>query len=285
MTPRLSSYQGLSLGGFHRLAYWEWGPREAERTLVCVHGLTRQGRDFDVLARTFARKGYRVICPDLVGRGQSGWLAQPAGYTLLQYGADRNALVARLDVEEIDLVGNSLGGLIGMMLAAQPGTPIRRLVLNDVGPFIPGTALRRLGVYLNAPAPRFADLAAAERYIRTTLAPFGALTDDQWRHLAEHSVRPDGAGGFLRHHDPEIAQAYRPWRLGSIMMWYLWDKVHCPALILRGAESDFLPASTAQEMSWRGPGAELIEFEGIGHLPALMIQDQIEPIVRFLEKD
>jgi pimeloyl-ACP methyl ester carboxylesterase len=285
MTPRLASYQGLSLGGFHRLAYWEWGPREAERTLVCIHGLTRQGRDFDVLARTFARRGYRVVCPDLVGRGQSGWLAQPAGYTLLQYGADMNALFARLDVEEVDLVGNSLGGLVGMMLAAQPGMPIRRLVLNDIGPFIPGSALRRLGVYLNAPEPRFADLAAAERYIRTTLAPFGALTDDQWRHLAEHSVRPDGTRGFLRHHDPEIAQAYRPWRLGSIMMWYLWDKVHCPALILRGAESDFLPVSTAQEMSWRGPGAELIEFEGIGHLPALMTQDQIEPIVRFLEKD
>jgi pimeloyl-ACP methyl ester carboxylesterase len=285
MTPRLASYRGLSLGGFHRLAYWEWGPQDAERTLVCVHGLTRQGRDFDVLARTFARKGYRVICPDLVGRGQSAWLVKPDGYTLLQYGADMNALFARLDVEEIDLVGNSLGGLIGMMLAAQPETPIRRLVLNDIGPFIPGTALRRIGVYLNAPAPRFADLAAAEGYIRTTLAPYGALTDDQWRHLAEHSVRPDGNGGFLRHHDPEIAQAYRPWRLSSIVMWYLWDKVGCPALILRGAESDFLPVSTAQEMTWRGPGAELIEFEGIGHLPALMTQDQIEPIVEFLEKD
>ena len=123
MTPRLASYLGLSLSGFHRLAYWEWGPREAERTLVCVHGLTRQGRDFDILARTFARQGWRVICPDLVGRGQSGWLAQPAGYTLLQYGADMNALLARLDVEEVDWIGNSLGGLIGMMLAAQPGEP------------------------------------------------------------------------------------------------------------------------------------------------------------------
>src|SRR3954452_3797273 len=171
MTPRLSSYQGLSLGGFHRLAYWAWGQQEAERTLVCVHGLTRQARDFDLLARTFARRGWRVICPDLVGRGQSSWLAQPAGYTLLQYGADMNALLARLDVEEVDPVGNSLGGLISMMLAAQPGMPIRRLVLNDIGPFIPGTALRRLGVYLNAPALRFADLAAAERYIGTTLAP------------------------------------------------------------------------------------------------------------------
>ena len=216
MTPRLASYLGLSLSGFHRLAYWEWGPPEAERTLVCVHGLTRQARDFDILARTFARRGWRVICPDLVGRGQSGWLAQPAGYTLLQYGADMNALLARLDVEEVDWVGNSLGGLVGMMLAAQPGTPIRRLVINDIGPYIPGTALRRLGVYLNAPPPRFADLAEAEHYIRTTLAPFGALSDDHWRHLAEHSVRADGNGGLLRHHDPGIAEAYRPWRLGSI---------------------------------------------------------------------
>jgi pimeloyl-ACP methyl ester carboxylesterase len=247
-----------------------------------VHGLTRQGRDFDILARAFARQGWRVVCPDLVGRGQSGWLTQPAGYTLVQYGADMNALLARLDVEEVDWLGNSLGGLVGMMLAAQPETPIRRLVLNDIGPFIPGTALRRLGLYLNAPPPRFVDLAAAERYVRTTLAPFGQLNDDQWRHLTEHSIRPDGKGGLLRHHDPEIAEAYRPWRLGSIAMWYLWDEVRCPVLLLRGADSDLLPDYTAREMTRRGPRAELIEFEGIGHLPALMTQDQIQPILNFL---
>jgi pimeloyl-ACP methyl ester carboxylesterase len=247
-----------------------------------VHGLTRQGRDFDILARAFARQGWRVVCPDLVGRGQSGWLTQPAGYTLVQYGADMNALLARLDVEEVDWLGNSLGGLVGMMLAAQPETPIRRLVLNDIGPFIPGTALRRLGLYLNAPPPRFVDLAAAERYVRTTLAPFGQLNDDQWRHLTEHSIRPDGKGGLLRHHDPEIAEAYRPWRLGSIAMWYLWDEVRCPVLLLRGADSDLLPDYTATEMTRRGPRAELIEFEGIGHLPALMTQDQIQPVLNFL---
>jgi pimeloyl-ACP methyl ester carboxylesterase len=144
--------------------------------------------------------------------------------------------------------------------------------------------LRRLGVYLNAPPPRFADLAAAEHYIRTTLAAFGALSDDPWRHLAEHSVRPDGNGGLLRHHDPGIAEAYRPWRLGSIVMWDLWDKVRCPTLLLRGAESDLLPFATAREMTQRGPRAALIEFAGIGHLPALMTQDQIEPISGFLGK-
>jgi len=280
--PRLASLHGLSLGGFHRLAYWEWGPPDAERTLVCVHGLTRQGRDFDFLARIFAGNGWRVVCPDLVGRGRSGWLRHPEGYTLLQYGADMNALLARLDVEEVDWVGNSLGGLVGMLLAAQPGTPIRRLVVNDIGPHIPGAALRRLGVYLNAPPPRFVDLAAAEAYLRATLAPFGELSDSQWRHLAKHSVRPDGDGGFLLHHDPAIAETYRPWRLGSLVMWELWDPIRCPTLVLRGADSDMLPSSTAREMTRRGPTAELVEFDGIGHLPALMTADQIEPVIGFL---
>jgi pimeloyl-ACP methyl ester carboxylesterase len=146
----LASYLGLSLSGFHRLAYWEWGRRDAKRTLICVHGLTRQGRDFDFLARTFARRGWRVICPDLVGRGHSGWLAHPAGYTLLQYGADMNALLARLDVEEVDWVGNSLGGLIAMMLAAQPGTPIRRLVIND----IPTSPVRPCAASASTSTPR-----------------------------------------------------------------------------------------------------------------------------------
>ena len=224
-----------------------------------------------------------MICPDLVGRGQSGWLAQPAGYTLLQYGADMNALLARLDVEEVDWVGNSLGGLVGMMLAAQPGTPIRRLVINDIGPFIPGTALRRLGVYLNAPPPRFADLAAAERYIRTTLAPFGALTDDQWRHLAEHSVRPDGEGRPTGcHHDPGIAEAYRPWRLGSVAD---------VGALGQGPLPDPAPARRRFRHAARlhRPGDDPARPRGRADrvrrhrpLPALMTQDQIEPIISFL---
>lgn len=283
--PRLRSLLGLSLSGFHQLAYWEWGELDAERTVVCVHGLTRQGRDFDVLAQTLVCRGWRVICPDLVGRGRSGWLHQPAGYTLLQYGADMNALLARLDVDEVDWIGNSLGGLVGMMLAAQPDNPIRRLVINDIGPFIPGAALRRLGLYLNAPPPRFADLVEAEAYLRTTLAPFGTLTDTQWRHLTEHSVHFESieSGGCYRlHYDPAIAEAYRPWRLGSIVMWDLWDRVRCPTLLLRGALSDMLLLSTAWEMTQRGPNARLVEFEDVGHLPPLMTEEQIEPVISFL---
>ena len=284
MTPRLRSFLGLSLSGFHHLAYWEWGHEEAERTVIGVHGLTRQGRDFDVLARALVRQGCRVVCPDLVGRGQSGWLRDPAGYTLLQYGADMNALLARLDVEEVDWVGTSLGGLIGMILAGQPGTPIRRLVVNDIGPFIPSSALRRLSAYLNGPQPAFPDLAAAEAWFRETLAPYGELADEHWRHLAEHSLRHDADHGLRLHHDPGIAVAYRPWRLGNIVMWEPWDRVRCPTLLLRGALSDLLLASTAREMTRRGPCPELIEFPGVGHVPALMTEEQIEPIVRFLGK-
>ena len=285
MTPRLGSLLGLSLSGFHRVAYWEWGPEDAERTVVCVHGLTRQGRDFDALARALVREGRRVVCPDLVGRGRSGWLADPDGYTLLQYGADMNALLARLDVDEVDWVGTSLGGFVGMILAGQPGSPIRRLVINDIGPSIPGAALRRIGAYLNAPPPRVADLGAAVAHFRDILAPYGPLTDEQWRHLAEHSVREDGEGGHRLRCDPAIGEAYRPWRLGSVAMWEHWERVRCPTLLLRGALSDLLPASTALEMTRRGPRAELVEFPGVGHVPALATGEQVRPVLDFLARE
>ena len=286
MTPELHHLRGLSLSGFHRLAYWEWGAGDAGRTVVCVHGLTRQGRDFDVLAQALVRGGRRVVCPDLVGRGRSGWLADPDGYTLLQYGADMNALLARLDVDEVDWVGTSLGGLVGMILAGQPGSPIRRLVINDIGPFIPGAALRRIGAYLNAAPRRFADAAEAVAYFRETLAPYGALTDAQWAHLAGHSVCEDEAagngGGYRLRRDPAIGRAYRPWLLGSVAAWEHWDKVACPTLLLRGALSDLLPLPTALEMTRRGPRPGLVEFPDVGHVPALMTAEQLGPVLEFL---
>lgn len=283
MTPHLRTHLGLSLKGFHNLAYWEWGPADAERTVVCVHGLTRQGRDFDVLAQALARIGRRVVCPDLAGRGMSDWLADPASYTLLQYGADMNALLARVGVGEVDWVGTSLGGLIGMMLAAQPKSPIRRLVINDIGPLITGASLRRIGAYLNTAPPRFSDLKAADAYFREILAPYGELTDGQWRQLAEHSIRPDDDGGYRMRYDPAIAEAYRPWRLGTVMLWHLWDRVRCPTLVLRGALSDMLLASTAAEMTRRGPRAALVEFSGRGHVPTLLHEPHIVPVLEFLK--
>jgi pimeloyl-ACP methyl ester carboxylesterase len=212
----------------------------------------------------------------MVGRGRSDWLADPAGYGYPQYCADMAALIARLGVERVDWVGTSMGGLIGMMLAAQPNTPIARLAINDVGPFIPKAALERIAAYLGK-APAFADLGALEAYLREVHAPFGALTDAQWAHLAEHSARPaesGAAGAVALHYDPAIRVAFEQEPLADVDLWPLWDAVACPTLVLRGAESDLLPARTAAEMATRGPHAEIAEIEGCGHAPALMDEQQ-----------
>jgi pimeloyl-ACP methyl ester carboxylesterase len=276
---RKASLLGLSASGFHRLAYCEWGAPDAPRTLICVHGLTRNGRDFDSLAATLAQQGYRVACPDVVGRGTSDWLADPAGYGYPQMLADAAALVARLGVGQLDWVGTSMGGLIGMMLAAQPKTPIARLVINDVGPFIPKAALARIAGYLGQ-NPVFPDLAEAEAYIRRVHAPFGALSDTQWRHLTEHSLRPDEGGLRLRY-DPAIAQAFAG-EPEDVDLWSLWDAITIPVLLLRGAQSDLLLSETAAEMTRRGPRAELVEIPGCGHAPALMDPAQIAIIADWL---
>ena len=261
------------------MAYREWGAPEAGRVVVCVHGLTRNGRDFDALAAALAGAGCRVVCPDVVGRGDSDWLGDPAGYGFPRYLADMTVLLARLEAEAVDWVGTSRGGLIGMMLAAQPGSPLRRLVLNDVGPFLPKAALERIAGYVGQD-PRFADLAAAEAYIRDIHAGFGALADHEWRRLAETSVvaaeREEEAGGALRlRYDPGIGAGFRARPVEDVDLWPVWDKVACPSLVLRGADSDLLPPGTAAEMTGRGPRAELAEIAGCGHAPALIDPAQI----------
>jgi pimeloyl-ACP methyl ester carboxylesterase len=277
MTARTLSCLGPH--GFHRVAYAEWaGPPDA-RTVLCVHGLTRNGRDFDDLARALSCS-YRVVCPDIAGRGRSEWLAHAGDYGYPLYLADMAALIARLDVAEIDLVGTSMGGLVGMMLAAQPGSPIRRLVVNDIGPLIAKEGLLRIASYVGAD-PAFADLAALEAYLRTVSASFGALSDAQWRHLAEHGARrrPDGTLG--RAYDPAIAEAFEG-VAGDIDLWPVWDAIRCPTLVLRGAQSDLLRADGAAAMTRRGPRARLVEFPGVGHAPALMDRAQIAVIEDFL---
>jgi pimeloyl-ACP methyl ester carboxylesterase len=265
--------------GFHRVAYTEWAGPAGAPTVLCVHGLTRNGRDFDDLARALSRR-FRVVCPDVVGRGKSAWLSHPADYGYPLYLADMTALIARLDVEAIHLVGTSMGGLIGMMLAAQPGTPIRRLVMNDIGPLIAREGLLRIATYVGAD-PVFADLAALEAYLRQVSASFGKLTDAQWHHLAEHGARrrPDGTLG--RAYDPAIAEAFKTVK-DDIDLWPVWDAIKAPTLVLRGAESDLLRSADATAMATRGPRARLVEFPGIGHAPALMAADQIAAIEDFL---
>jgi pimeloyl-ACP methyl ester carboxylesterase len=265
--------------GFHRIAYTEWAGPPGGRTVLCLHGLTRNGRDFDVLAQSLSRS-CRVVCPDIVGRGRSEWLRHPGDYGYPLYLADMAALIARLDVAEIDLVGTSMGGLIGMMLAAQPGTPIRRLVVNDIGPLIAKEGLLRIASYVGAD-PVFADLAALEAYLRKVSASFGALSDAQWRHLAEHGARRRADGTLGRAYDPAIAEAFKS-VAGDIDLWPVWDAITCPTLVLRGAESDLLRAGDAAAMTRRGPRARLVEFPGIGHAPALMDGAQIAVIEDFL---
>ena len=284
MTPRLQSFSGLSFSGFHRVAYWEWGPARTKRTVICVHGLTRQGRDFDFLAQALAERGWRVVCPDLPGRGRSDWLRDHRGYNLVQYGADMNALIARIGATDVMWVGSSLGGFIGMILAAQPNSPIARLVINDIGPHAPRAALRRVFDYITTPPPLFDHLEEATSYFRGILEPYGLLPEEHWRHLAEHSVRlNDATGRYEMLYDPAIAKTFYPWLFSSFSMWNYWEQVHCPTLLLRGSQSDLLLRETAERMSHSGPKATLIEFDGIGHMPHLMSSEHINPVVSFLE--
>ena len=280
-----NSFQGLSSSGFHRISYTEWGDARSTHVVICVHGLTRNARDFDTLAQAL-EPGCRVICPDLVGRGQSDWLERKEDYAYPQYMADMAALIARVTAGSnathmIDWVGTSVGGFIGMLLAAAAHNPIRRLVVNDIGPVIPKAALERIAMYIGK-APRFASLAEAESYVRAVSTSFGPLTDDQWRHLTVHNVRQESDGAWVMNYDPGIGAAFASLPADDIAFWDQWDRIKAPTLILRGAQSDLLTATTAIEMTRRGPATRLVELPGVGHAPALMADDQVHAVRDFL---
>lgn len=279
---RQRTVQCLSPSGLHDMAYVEWGDASNPRVLVCVHGLTRCGRDFDFLAHVLAGE-YRVVCPDVVGRGRSAWLRDKSHYTVPQYCADMVTLLARLDAETVHWVGTSMGGLIGMALAAQEGTPISRLVLNDVGPVVTAAAIARIGEFLGR-APRFSSIEEAELFVRFVSLPFGALSDAEWRHLTVHTMRALPGGGFEMAYDPGIAEPFRK-DMGSgkdVELWPIYDAVKCPTLLLRGAHSDLLTEETAHRMTERGPCAKLVEIPAVGHAPMLMSASQITVVRDFL---
>ncbi len=280
MTMTSKHFLGLGPHGFHRVHYTEWGDPSNPRVLICVHGLTRNARDFDFLA-TAVEKNYRVICPDIVGRGQSEWLTHKPDYNYPQYLNDMTALLARTGAEAVDWVGTSMGGLIGMLLAAQPGSPIRKLVMNDVGPLVPKTGLARIAEYVGKPV-KFNSIAEMERYLRMIAAPFGPLTDDQWRHLTIHSARRLENGDYIFAYDPGIAEPMKT-ILEDVNLWPVWDAVRCSVLVLRGANSDVLNRTDAEMMTQRGPKTKLVEFTGIGHAPALMSDDQIQTVKDWLD--
>jgi pimeloyl-ACP methyl ester carboxylesterase len=280
----------------HRMAYWEWnrtGNPRHPHVVVCVHGLTRQGRDFDVLARRLSAHA-RVICPDVVGRGRSDWLADAVGYQVPVYAADMLALLAQLHaqapISTLDWVGTSMGGLIGMAISGQPGlplpAPVRRLVLNDVGPVLEWAALRRIGSYVGQPV-HFKSQQQAADALWAISSSFGPHTQAQWLELSRPMLRADGQGGFTLHYDPSIAVPFRSLteegaQAGEAALWRLYDQITAQVLLLRGAQSDLLSPATAQAMARRGPRAQLVEFAGVGHAPTLVAEDQVLAVADFL---
>jgi pimeloyl-ACP methyl ester carboxylesterase len=277
--PRRRYVQCASPRGLHRIAYLEWGDARNRDVLLCVHGLTRTARDFDELARALCGQ-FRVVCPDIAGRGDSDRLPDPSLYALPQYVADMVTLIARLDVDGVSWLGTSMGGLIGMALGAQTGSPLKRLVLNDSGPLITHASLERIASYVGK-APAFASVEQAEKYIRSVAAPFGPHSDAQWRLLTETWLRKNPDGSWRAHYDPRIAEP-RLVPEGDLELWELYDAVRCPTLLLRGESSDLLTRDTATEMTRRGPRARVVEIRGVGHAPTLMHADQIAIVRDFL---
>ena len=281
---REGKVQSLSAAGFHQMAYVEWGDPHNPRVLMCVHGLTRCGRDFDDLAQAMSDR-YRVVCPDVVGRGKSDWLRNPLLYGVPQYAADMTTLLARLDAQTLHWVGTSMGGLIGMAIAAQPATPISRLVLNDVGPVVTAVSIARIADYLGK-APAFDSIAAAVAFVRAVSPAFGPHTDAEWLRLSVPLLRENAEGKFEFCYDPKIAEPFRAAMQVSagkdMELWPLYDAITCPTLLLRGAESDLLTRDTAQAMTQRGPHASLREIVGVGHAPTLIHANQIALVREFL---
>ena len=276
------------------MAYWQWGHAQAEHTVVCVHGLSRQGRDFDVLAQALmaeAGGNIRVVCPDVVGRGQSDWLADPMGYQLPTYAADMLALLAHLKPRTLDWVGTSMGGLIGMAVcahAAAVGVTVRRLVLNDVGPVVQWDSIVRIATYLGK-SMQFASLQQAADAMWAISTSFGPHTPAQWLELSRHMVKPlpEGQAGVTLHYDPAIAVPVRAMTQetaaqGEAALWQLYDSITAQTLLLRGADSDLLSRETAAQMTQRGPKACVVEFAGVGHAPTLIADDQVQTVTGFL---
>jgi len=302
-----------ALGG-HRMAYWQWGDARSAHVVMCVHGLTRQGRDFDVLAQAILARAdgnVRVVCPDVAGRGRSDWLRDPALYQVPVYAADMLALVAQLHREQpidtLDYLGTSMGGLIGFVLAGHKqlplARPIRRFIVNDVGPTIEAGALQRIGAYVGQ-GGRYASVQEAADAMWAISTTFGPHTPAQWLALSQHMAVPasqrtadgsgkadvvdnDSAGPWLLHYDPAISVALRTITpeaaaQGGAVMWSLYDAIDARTLVTRGAQSDLLSRETALAMTERGPRAALVEFEGVGHAPTFVDPAQVSTVTSFL---
>jgi pimeloyl-ACP methyl ester carboxylesterase len=282
-TPRQRFVQCASPVGLHRMAYTEWGDPDNPRVLVCVHGLTRSGRDFDRLAAAFADT-YRVVCPDVVGRGLSSWLTVPNFYTVPQYVSDMVTLIARLDVEKVDWFGTSMGGLIGMGLAGLPQSPIQKMLLNDVGPHLEPAAVSRIGEYLGKPL-RFETLQQGIDCAALLAQTFGPLTPEEWREINTPLLHERDGAWYFRY-DPRIGEPFAAitedqTKAGEAALWGALAAAQGPVLVVRGEQSDLLSRETVQKMVAQGKAVSSVEIPGVGHAPAFLSAEQIGIARRF----
>lgn len=279
-------FLGFSEEGFHQVAYLEWGRANSpDVPLICVHGLSRNSHDFDSLAEQLAQHQYHVYCPDVVGRGDSDWLKNPLHYTYEQYVADMTNLISHTGAHQVDWLGTSMGGLIGMFLASQPKTPIRRLILNDIGPQISVHALSRLAKYTGRD-PSFKSIEEAKAYFKTIYADFGTLTEEQWQKLTEDSIYETAPGIYASKLDQGIkiapARSKFAWKLlmhpiktleglfFDVNLWDYWRKISCPVLVIHGKKSDILLPAYIEKMKSIHPDTEVLPIEDAGHAPALL---------------
>ncbi|PIE20674.1 MAG: alpha/beta hydrolase [Neptuniibacter caesariensis] len=282
--PALHKVLGFGPDGYHEVAYTEWGKPDPQRTVICAHGLTRNARDFDKLARKLS-VDHHVLCPDVVGRGASDWLADHRHYTLDQFASDQRQVIARSGANSVDWIGTSMGGLIGIMLASDKRSPIRRMIINDIGPLIPAVAIRRIKDYLCVD-PVFDSLDDAEKYIREVYVQTHPMTDADWKHYAEHGVRLDEQGKYRLHNDPKIGETIkRYWAFVHVNLWSRWNKIECPVLVIRGEKSDFLTEEIAEKMAKTGPKADVITIPDVGHHPSLQSAEQIAMVTDWLDEN
>lgn len=267
-----------SSAGSHRVHVTEWGAKDNPNVLICCHGLTRCGRDFDVLAEALSDR-YRVLCPDVVGRGESAWLSDKAGYNYPQYASDMVRVIAKSGAKTVHWVGTSMGGIIGMLLAAQPHSPITRLVINDVGPFIPKASLERIAMYVGV-SPLFRSLDEAVAAVRL-VSPFGPITDQQWVTLTLPLLKKTPEGLWQFRYDPAIGDVFKTTPPADVDLSAYWNAITCPVLVTRGAESDLLTPETFEAMCAR-PNVRGVTFANTGHAPMFQSNESITPVCEFL---
>lgn len=279
--PIYESFLTLTPQGFHKLSYIEWGNSAHEEAVVCVHALSRNCHDFDYLAHAL-EKDYRIVCPDLLGSGASDYLGNPEIYTFSQYLNAMVNLLARLGVQKVHWVGTCLGGILGMMLAAQPGSPIKSLILNDVGMIVPSLPLQRILTFASNDN-KFLSFHDAKKYFQSVLAPLGITDPDHWDHLTQHGILRDDKGDFRLAYDPAIARTLSQ-SPSNLHLEAYWQAIKCPTLVLRGEDSDFLEPEIITKMKYSQPHAEFITIPGCGHSPSLMAPSQIQIVKDWLEK-